>query len=131
VCAGGVFDENCHAEAVSRASPFSEFASDRFTDLHLYVCLGDKHLEKKTEIGQRLLELGGELPAFVHPSSGTAATIRPGSLSPGFVKVGKNTCIDSGSVLMRQDLTPVDNCAATHSVSPAATNRDKRVRPSV
>ena len=95
------FDDTCHAEALPNAFPFEKFASDRFAELQFYVCLGYKHLAKKTEVIHRLLDLGRALPSLVHPSCqvNPTASVGAGSVVYPMCNLDKEVTLGRGVLL--------------------------------
>jgi sugar O-acyltransferase (sialic acid O-acetyltransferase NeuD family) len=96
-----LFDDNCHAEALPNAFPFEEHAADRFAELQFYVCLGYKHLTRKTAIVHRLLEAGRNLPSLVHHSAyvSPSASVGKGTVVYPMCNLDKEVTIGRGAVL--------------------------------
>ena len=128
------FDDNLVRDGVAGALPFKDHASDAYADHHFYVCLGYKHLRTKNEIVKRLVELGRNVPSFVHPSAWVdkTVTIGPGSfVYPGCsidrnTKIGRGTWITNADVIAH-DCTIGDACwfGATVTISGKVTVKDQ------
>lgn len=111
------FDDNCVAEGLPGAFPFARHADEEFADARFYVCLGYKHLVRKTEIVLRLLELGRELPSFVHSTChvSPSARIAKGTVIYPMCNVDKDVTIGHGallnnSVIVSHNTTIGDGC---------------------
>ena len=111
------FDDNCVAEGLPGALPFGSHADEQFADVKFYVCLGYKHLVRKTEIVLRLLELGRELPAFIHSTChvSPSARIAKGAILYPMCNVDKDVTIGHGvllnnSVVVSHNTTIGDGC---------------------
>ena len=116
-CEKVFFDDNCAAEGLPGALPFARHADDEFADARFYVCLGYKHLVRKTEIVLRLLELGRELPLFIHATChvSPSANIGKGSVLYPMCNVDKDVTIGHGvllnnSVIVSHNTTIDDGC---------------------
>ena len=111
------FDDSCVAEGLPGALPFGSHADEQFADVKFYVCLGYKHLVRKTEIVLRLLELGRELPAFIHSTChvSPSARIAKGAILYPMCNVDKDVTIGHGvllnnSVVVSHNTTIGDGC---------------------
>lgn len=111
------FDDNCVAEELPGAVTFDRHADEEFADVRFYVCLGYKHLVRKTEIVLRLLELGRELPSFIHSTChvSPSARIAKGTVLYPMCNVDKDVTIGRGallnnSVIVSHNTTIGDGC---------------------
>lgn len=111
------FDDGCAAEGLPGALPFARHADEEFADARFYVCLGYKHLVRKTEIVLRLLELSRELPSFIHSTChvSPSANIAKGSVLYPMCNVDKDVTIGYGvllnnSVVVSHNTTIGDGC---------------------
>jgi len=95
------FDDHTHRSGEPQAFPFASHTSDEFKDFRFYVCLGYKHLPLKTQIIDRLVELGRDVPYFVHPNAYVhrSVTIGAGSMIYAGCTVDRNTTIGRGVLL--------------------------------
>ncbi len=96
-----IFDDHVYSSGAANAYPFSEYASVRFESLPFFVCLGYKHLERKTAIVEELLGMGRRVPAFVHPSTfvSPTATIGEGAIVYPMCNLDQNTRLGRGALL--------------------------------
>jgi sugar O-acyltransferase (sialic acid O-acetyltransferase NeuD family) len=101
------FDDAYHRSGAPNAFPFAEHTDARFADHRFYVCLGYKHLAAKASIVSRLVELGREVPSFVHPSSWVHPSVALGHgtfLYPGVnidrsCVIGDATWLSNGTII--------------------------------
>jgi acetyltransferase EpsM len=95
------FDDNAHRLGRPGSFPFGAHTSDEFQDFCFYVCLGYKHLSLKQQIIDRLVELGREVPYFVHPNAYVhrSVTLGAGSMIYAGCTVDRNTTIGRGVLL--------------------------------
>jgi len=100
------FDDNAHRQGRARSFPFAAHTSDDFGDFWFYVCLGYKHLALKKQIIDRLVELGRNVPYFVHPSAyvhrsvmlGAGAMIYAGCTVDRSTTIGRGVLLNNGVV---------------------------------
>jgi sugar O-acyltransferase (sialic acid O-acetyltransferase NeuD family) len=101
------FDDNAHRTGASGSLPFEAHASHDFKDFQFYVCIGYKHLPLKTQIIDRLIELGRSVPHLIHPNSyvhpsaqvGAGAIIYAGCTVDRNTKIGRGALLNVGVVL--------------------------------
>jgi len=95
------FDDNAHRMGGPGARPFASHTSDDFKDFCFYVCLGYKHLGLKTQLIDRLVELGRDVPCFVHPNAYVHPSVKLGAGSVIYAgcTVDRNTTIGRGVLL--------------------------------
>jgi sugar O-acyltransferase (sialic acid O-acetyltransferase NeuD family) len=111
------FDDKRYAEGAAGALPFADFERNEHADLRFFVCLGYLHLARKTEIVRRLLELGRQLPTFLHstcfvsPSAsvGSGSVVYPMSNIAHEAAVGRGVLV-SNSVIVSHNSAIGDGC---------------------
>lgn len=101
------FDDAYQSSGGVNGFTFPEHTDARFADHRFYVCLGYKHLATKAAIVARLVELGREVPSFVHPTSwvhpsvklGHGAFLYPGVNIDRHSEVGDATWLSNGTII--------------------------------
>ena len=72
------FDDNQHAGRGENTFPFDAFQDSRFSEADFYVALGYRHLVRKIQIINQLIDLQRNLPNLVHPTCHIAPDFRVG-----------------------------------------------------
>lgn len=111
------FDDNAHREGRPGAAPFAAHTSDDFKDFRFYVGIGYKHLALKTQIIERLVELGRAVPHLVHPNAyvhssaqlGHGAIIYAGCTVDQNARIGRGALLNNG-VVVAHDSVIGDGC---------------------
>jgi sugar O-acyltransferase (sialic acid O-acetyltransferase NeuD family) len=100
-CEATVFDDACSAAAENGAVAFSTFGAEKYAALEFYVALGYKHMRRKQEVIESLVQAGRSLPPLVHPSAYVDASARLGAGAIVFPNstVGPGVSLGSGVVL--------------------------------
>jgi sugar O-acyltransferase (sialic acid O-acetyltransferase NeuD family) len=96
-----VFDDNCVAEGLPNAFRFDEYLDDQFTDFAFIIALGYKHLQKKKEIFEALIQQSRNFPSLIHPTAFVAesAIIEDGVYIYPMCNIDKNVTIGLGTLL--------------------------------
>lgn len=111
------FDDNAHRTGGPGAFPFAAHTNDDFEDFSFYVCLGYKHLRLKQQIIDRLVELGRNVPCFVHPNAyvhrsvkiGAGSVIYAGCTVDRNTRLGRGVLLNNG-VVVAHDGSIGDGC---------------------
>jgi sugar O-acyltransferase (sialic acid O-acetyltransferase NeuD family) len=104
------FDDALHRTGVPHAFSFDVLSSQDFREHRFYVCLGYKHLIRKQQIVDQLLELRRDLPSFVHASSYVHPSVKIGAGSfiyPG-CSLDRGTTIGNGTWITNADVIAHD-----------------------
>ena len=104
------FDDYLADQNIANAKPFSKYPDNLYHDFDFYVCLGYKHLEKKSEIISHLQSIGRRVPNFIHPSSYVHPSVKIGDgtfIYPG-CSIDRNTVIGKGVWIANADVIAHD-----------------------
>lgn len=102
---------------ISEVLPFNDYKKGDFAILDFYIGLGYKHLDKRKEIVEELINLQRNVPKFIHHTAyinptaeiGFGTYIYPKSNIDQKVKIGK-ACIINNSVTVSHESTIGDAC---------------------
>ncbi len=72
------FDDNLFRINKNSAYSFNNFTNEEFGDYEFYVSLGYLYLKSKSEVINKLLDLGRKLPVFIHPTTFVNSTTKLG-----------------------------------------------------
>ena len=106
------FDDHDHRAGIPGAFPFAAHTGDDFKDFTFYVCLGYKHLGLKKQLVDRLVELGRDVPHFVHPNAYVHRSVQigAGSMIYAGCTVDRNTRLGRG-VLLNNGVVVAHDCS--------------------
>ena len=95
------FDDEPGAASTDNSRPFCSYAEKRFRSCDFYLCLGYRHLEKKSEILDQLTNAEVSLPLVVHPSSflNDSARLGAGTVVYPMCNVDKNVSVGAGVLI--------------------------------
>ncbi len=118
------FDDYLEKSEVKNYYPFNNFLDEEFKDIDFLVGLGYKHLVKKKEIIEILIENKRRMLTFIHPTAiidntafiGEGTVIYPNVTIDKNVKIGKG-CLLNLSVTVSHDSTIEDCCYLSPSVT--------------
>ncbi|MBL4715023.1 MAG: acetyltransferase [Bacteroidia bacterium] len=107
-----IFDDILHNNGDKNVLPFSSYINEEYKDLDFYVCLGYKHLIKKSEIISSLNEKNRSIPSFIHPSChiDPSSEIGDGTIVYPMCNIDKEVIIGKGT-LLNNSVTISHNCS--------------------
>lgn len=118
------FDDVAKINGVENSYPFNSFIEDEFKDFEFLIALGYKHLRRKKEIIEMLVNSKRKLNTYVHSSAiiDSTAKINEGTVIYPNVTIDKNVCIGKGcllnlSVTISHDSVVGDCCYLSPSVT--------------